>query len=141
MKLRDLNNLLVRGRARIWTWICLTPNPVCFTPQRATNLGGDRHGALGETERDELLEAMFRGSHALRAGWHQAGRPPLPWQPAEQLRNSSHESRTVSSLSGKKKQPGSCSPNLTRRENCLVLCHRKHRRKLNQEGRACGAWN
>lgn len=81
MKLRDLNNLLVRGRARIWTWICLTPNPVCFTPQRATNLGGARHGALGETERDELLEAMFRGSHALRAGWHQAGRPPLPWQP------------------------------------------------------------
>lgn len=81
MKLRDLNNLLVRGRARIWTWICLTPNPVCFTPQCATNLGGARHGTWSETERDELLEAMFRGSHALRTGWHQAGRPPLPWQP------------------------------------------------------------
>lgn len=70
MKLRDLNNLLVRGRARIWTWICLTPNPVCFTPQRATNLGGARHGALGETERWAL------GGH-------------VPWEPCSEGRMAS----------------------------------------------------
>lgn len=53
-----------------------------------------------------------------------------------------HMSQGQFPLSRKEKRPGSCSPNLlTMRENCLVLCHRNHRRKLNQEGRAHGAWN
>lgn len=60
--------------------------------------------------------------------------------PAEQLINSSHGSGTVSSLSGKKKQPGSCSLSLlTMGENCLVLSVSQEPHE-NVESRRKGTW-
>lgn len=153
MKLRDLNNLLVRGRARIWTWICFTPNPVCFTPQHTTNLGGARHGALGETERWALgghvpWEPCSEGRMA--PGWDTA--PALATRVLHSYQLSSweilHMSQGQFPLSvGRKSDQGAAPPTFwpefwsDLRENCLMLCYRNHRRKLNQEGRACGAWN
>lgn len=129
LKLRDLNNLLARARVCIQPWICLTPNPTCFTPQRTANLGGATHGALGETEGWVLgrkpcpwdAQPCSEDSTTPTPGW----KASPPWQPefCTALRWAAEKFTCIRDSLEKKSHQGAAPKTLllTMGKNCLAL--------------------